>query len=169
MYLVETERLGLRNATLEDAGFFCALLNEPSWLQNIGDPRIRTAQDAQQYIQNKIIAQYEAFGLGMYLVELKAAAEPIGLCGLVKRDSLPGPDIGFALRPAFWSRGYAFEAAQAVMAYAQGQLGLSRLLAIVKPSNAQSIKLVERLGFLYEGIHQPPTGAEELRLYATEL
>lgn len=169
MYLVETDRLGLRHATLADAEFMCGLLNEPSWLANIGDSKVRTPQEAQQYIQDKIIAQYQAFGLGMYLVEIKTSGEPIGLCGLVRRDSLPGPDIGFALLPAYWSRGYAYEAARAVMVYGRSGLGLSKLLAIVKPDNLRSIKLVERLGFRYEGTHHHPTSLEELKLYAAAI
>jgi RimJ/RimL family protein N-acetyltransferase len=168
MHLVETERLTLRNSDLTDAAFYYGLLNQPSWLQNIGDPKVRNPGDARQYIEQKILASYQKFGFGMYLVGLKHTGEPIGLCGLVKRETLPVPDVGFALLPAYWSHGYAFEAAAAVMRYARDALGHSRLLAIVKPDNARSIRLVERLGFQYEGIHRHATNAEELRLYASE-
>jgi RimJ/RimL family protein N-acetyltransferase len=163
--VAETERLVLRVVSPGDAVFICELLNDPSWLRNIGDRNVKTPQEAEQYIQDKIIGSYKSLGFGMYLAELKNGGAPIGLCGLVKRDSLPDPDVGFALLPRFWNRGYAFEATKAVMSYARTALKLSRLLAIVKPDNASSIKLLERLGFCQEGEYRPPSGGTELMLY----
>jgi RimJ/RimL family protein N-acetyltransferase len=164
--IAETERLVLRELSPDDAVFFCELLNDPSWLRNIGDRNVRTGQDAEQYIQDKIIGPYKSLGFGMYLAELKNGGEPIGLCGLVKRDSLPDPDLGFALHPRFWNRGYGFEASSAVMSYARTALSMSKVLAIVKPDNASSIKLLERLGFCQQGVYHPPSGGTELKLYA---
>ena len=167
-YIAETPRLVLRNSVLDDADFYSRLLNEPAWLQNIGDPRVKTRADAQQYIENKIIASYRTFGFGMYLMTLKDSGEPIGLCGLVKREGLPDPDVGFAMLPEYWGQGYAFEAATAVISFARNGLGHSRLLAIVKPDNVRSISLVERLGFRYQGVHTAASDGQELRLYANE-
>jgi RimJ/RimL family protein N-acetyltransferase len=164
--IAETERLVLRELSPGDAVFICELLNDPSWLRNIGDRNVRTPQEAERYIQDKIIASYKSLGFGMYLAELKNGGDPIGLCGLVKRDSLPDPDVGFALLPRFWNRGYALEATKAVISYARTELKLSKLLAIVKPDNASSIKLLERLGFCEEDVYRSPGGATDLKLYA---
>jgi RimJ/RimL family protein N-acetyltransferase len=165
MNLAETERLVLRHLVPGDAEFLCRLLNDPSWLQNIGDRGVRTPREAEQYIQDKFIASYESLGFGMYLTERKSDKAPIGLCGLVKRGFLPGPDIGFAYLPEFWGSGYAFEASAAVMRYSNSHLGLAKLLAIVKPDNVRSVKLLERLGFAAEGECCVPSTDELVSLY----
>jgi RimJ/RimL family protein N-acetyltransferase len=113
--VIETERLLLRKLSLDDAGFIVELLNEPSFLQFIGDKGVRSLDDARAYIQQGPMAMYEQHGFGLFLTALKEGNEPIGMCGLIKRESLPDVDIGFAFLPAFWSRGYALEAATAVM------------------------------------------------------
>jgi putative acetyltransferase len=165
MHIAETDRLILRHVVPEDADFLCRLLNEPSWLQNIGDRGVRTPLAAEQYIQDKFTGSYESLGFGMYLAELNSDHSPIGLCGLVQRGYLPGPDIGFATLPAFWGSGYAFEASAAIMRYSRSGLGLARLLAIVKPDNLRSARLLERLGFLKEGECRVPSTDELLNLY----
>ena len=132
---------------LEDAAFLLRLLNEPSWLENIGDRGVRTLADAEDYIRNNIWAAYRSCGFGLYTVQLKSAPSPIGLCGLVKRDFLSSPDLGFALLPEYVGNGYATEAASAVIAYAHATLAIGRLYAIVQPGNARSVSLLERLGF----------------------
>jgi len=169
MRVAQTQRLVLRHLTFEDAGFLCRMLNEPSWLRFIGDRGVRTPQDAQRYIQEKFVALYESDGFGMYLLELKDGGSPIGLCGLVKRDSLPGPDIGFALLTQFEGHGYAFEASKAVMNHAREEIHLTKLLAIVNPDNVGSIRLLERLGFSHEGAYRTPKENNDLMLYTTSL
>ena len=116
MALLETPRLELRRLTVDDAPFMLGLLNEPSFIQFIGDRGVRTIEEAQTYISLGPMASYARFGFGLYLVELKSPRTPIGICGILKREELPEPDIGFAFRPAFWSQGYAWEAASAVKA-----------------------------------------------------
>ena len=115
MTVLETERLILRQFTTDDAGFILEQLNEPSWIQNIGDRKIRTLDDARAYIVNGPRASYEKNGFGLWLIVLKETGESIGMCGLIKRDGLEDVDIGYALFPRFWSRGYAHEAAASVM------------------------------------------------------
>jgi [ribosomal protein S5]-alanine N-acetyltransferase len=132
---------------LEDAAFFLRLLNEPSWLENIGDRGVRSLADAEGYIRNNVWAAYRTCGFGLYAVQLKSAPLPIGLCGLVKRDFLASPDLGFALLPEYVGYGYATEAARAVIAYAHATLGIEQLYAIVQPGNERSVSLLERLGF----------------------
>jgi [ribosomal protein S5]-alanine N-acetyltransferase len=150
MLVLETERLRLRSFTTGDAPFVLTLLNEPSFLHFIGDKNVRTLEDASQYLLNGPMASYEKNGFGILLVELKDANIPIGMCGLIKREELPAPDIGFAFIPDYWGRGFASEAATAVMNDARERLKLNRILAIVNPDNDASIKLLQRLGLSFQ-------------------
>lgn len=149
---------------LADAAFFLKLLNDPAWLENIGDRGVRSREDAARYIRDTIRAPYEALGYGMYVVQLKATASAIGICGLVKRDFLPAPDLGFALLPDFRAQGYALEAARAVMSHAQGELGIEHLYAIITRGNHRSVRVLERLGFRPAG-PCPGAPAIEAELY----
>lgn len=150
MKVLETDRLVLRRLTEADAPFILQLVNEPSWLQFIGDRGVRTLDDARTYIVNGPIAMYARVGFGLLLVELKTTGTPIGMCGLLKRDTLPDVDIGFAFIPAYWGQGYARESAAAVLAWGKTTLGLKRLVAIASPDNQRSIQLLEKLGFAFE-------------------
>ena len=154
--------------TADDAEFILKLVNEPSFICFIGDKGVRNHADAVQYIQTGPIASYERFGFGMYLVELRENRVPIGMCGLVKRDSLPDVDVGFAFLPAFWSKGYAFEAATAVKVYGKDVLGLSRLVAITNPDNESSIKLLEKIGLRFERMIRLSEDASEIKLFASD-
>ena len=168
MTIIETERLTLRPATLDDADFVLRLLNEPSFLRFIGDRGVRTLDDARRYIADRFIASYERHGFGLWVVERKDAPGAIGLSGLVKRDALPDPDIGFAFLPEFWSRGYAFESAAAVKDYAVRTLRLPRVLAITNPDNAGSIRIVEKLGLEFVRLMRLSEESNEVRLFALE-
>ena len=169
MSVARTERLSLRRLTEADAEFYCRMVNQPSWIKNIGNRNLPTPAAAAEFIRTRTLPGYEALGFGMYLVESKADGTPLGLAGLVKRDHLPGPDIGFAFLPEHWGKGYALEAARGVVDYARGVLGIGRLLAIVSPDNTPSSRLLEKLGFVLEG--RKPVGAngEELLVYSAEL
>ena len=168
MKIIETERLLLREITDDDAGFILELVNEPGWIQNIGDRGVRTIDDARRYIADKLAASYERNGFGLYLVELKETGASAGMCGLVKRDSLEDVDIGFAFLERFWSKGYAFESASAMMDFAQNTLGLKRIVAIVSPGNHSSIKLLEKLGLHFERMIKMPDDEEEIKLFSKE-
>jgi RimJ/RimL family protein N-acetyltransferase len=157
--IIETERLWLRKLHAGDAGFMLGLLNEPSFIRNIGDRGVRTIEAARQYILDGAVASYESNGYGLYLVELKEGATPIGICGLVKRTFLADPDIGFAFMPAYWSHGYAYESAAAVMHYAHDTLGLPRVVAIASADNAPSFRLLAKLGLVYQGMIDAPDAA----------
>ncbi|HEV2828839.1 MAG TPA: GNAT family N-acetyltransferase [Pyrinomonadaceae bacterium] len=167
MIVLETERLVLRRLSSEDAKFILELLNQPSFLQYIGDKGVRNNDDAVNYIQTGPVASYEKFGFGLYLVELKDSARPIGICGLLKRDSLPDVDVGFAFLPDYWSRGYAFEAAVAVMNYGKQVLGLRRIVAITSLDNEASIRLLEKIGLKFEGLIKLVEDKPEVRLFGT--
>ena len=164
--VLDTARLALFRLTPDDASFIVELLNDPSFLRFIGDRGVRTEDDARRYIETGPMASYERFGFGLYRVDLKAAAEPIGICGLLKRDTLPDADVGFALLPRFRARGYALEAAAAVLASARAMHGVERVLAITALDNVISIGLLEKLGFRFERRARLSDGAAELNVFA---
>jgi RimJ/RimL family protein N-acetyltransferase len=166
---MQTERLILRRLTAQDAGFMLEVLNDPSFLRFIGDRGVRTVEQSRDYILKGPADSYERLGYGMYLTELKDSHVPIGLCGLVKRDYLQEADIGFAFLPAFWSKGYALEAARAVITHARSDAGLPRLLAITSQDNAASIAMLRKLGFTFERLIQAPGESVEINLFAVKL
>ena len=165
MLVLETERLFLRQFSLKDVDFILTLLNEPSFLRYIGDKKVRNLDDAEQYILNGPIASYKQNGFGLYLVELKESGASIGMCGLLKREELPDVDIGFAFLPDYWGRGLAFEAATAVMKYAEQTLKLKRIAAITSPDNDASIKLLQRIGFTFERVITLGKNGEPVKLF----
>jgi RimJ/RimL family protein N-acetyltransferase len=164
--ILETERLMLRRLAAGDAAFILELLNEPAFLENIGDRGARTLADARRYIARGPVASYRKFGFGLYLVELKESGAPIGICGLLKRDWLKDVDIGFAFLQKFWWQGYARESAAAVMHYGWTTLRLKRIVAITKPTNQASITLLEKLGLRFEKIITQPDHPGENKLFA---
>jgi len=167
--VLQTERLALRRLSPDDAEFILDLLNQPSFLRYIGDKGVRNNEEAINYIQTGPVASYEQHGFGLYLVQLKETGASIGICGLLKRDTLPDVDIGFAFLPAYWSRGYALESAEAVMKYGQEKFGLQRIVAITSLDNESSIKLLEKLGMKFEGLIKLGDDQREVRLFSSEV
>lgn len=168
MIVLETDRLIVRRLTELDAAFMLGLVNEPSWLQYIGDRGVRTLDDAREYVRKGPVEMYGRLGFGLYLVELADTRIPIGICGLLKRDTLEDVDIGFAFLPGYWGQGYAYESASAVLAYARRTLGLSRILAITSPDNYRSIKLLEKMGFAFDRMARLSDDGPESKLFVSQ-
>ena len=166
MNVLETERLILRWLSAEDAAFILELVNDPAWLRFIGDRGVRTLEDARGYILNGPVAMYQRVGFGLYLVELKHSATPIGICGLIERVGLEDIDIGFAFLPAFCGQGYAYEAASAIMTYAQDTVGLDRVVAITAPDNQRSITLLTKLGLSFVDMLRLDEDQPDVMLFA---
>ena len=165
MNVLETDRLVLRWLDIDDAPFIIELLNDPSFIRFIGDKGVRTLDDARSYILNGPVASYEQFGFGLYATDLKETRVPIGICGILKRDTLPHPDIGFAFLPAYWNKGYAYEASAAVLEHARKNLGIDRLLAITTPDNEASTKLLVKLGLRFDRLIKLSKDADEVKLF----
>jgi RimJ/RimL family protein N-acetyltransferase len=168
MTTITTPRLRLRELTSDDAPFILALLNEPSFLQYIGDRGVRTTDDAVRYLANGPQASYARHGFGLWLVESVTTGEPMGICGVLKRDALDHPDVGFAFRPAYWSQGFAREAAAASLEFCRRTFGLGRIDAIVQHDNERSIHLLEALGFRHEGTVRLSPDGQDLLLMKNE-
>ena len=154
MNVLETERLVLRHLTTSDAEFILRLVNEQSFITNIGDRGIRSLEQASNYLLDGPIKSYAAHGHGPYMVELKPELQPVGMCGLLKRAEFDDIDLGYAFLPEFWSRGFAFEAASAVLRFANESLHVTRTLGLVSPDNLPSIRLLEKLGFVFIELRQ---------------
>ncbi|KAA0789208.1 GNAT family N-acetyltransferase [Bacillus sp. FSL M8-0063] len=163
MIVLETERLVIRWFDIKDAPFILELVNDPAWIQFIGDKRIKNLEDAKKYILNGPVDMYNKMGFGLYLVERKEDLTPLGMCGLIKRDSLEDVDIGFAFLEKFRSKGYGFESASAVIDYGVQKLGLKRIVAITTIDNINSGKLLEKVGLQFEKIISE--SGEDLKLF----
>ena len=169
MIVLETERLRLRRLDPDtDAEFILRLVNEPPFHHYIGDKDVRTLADARRYITDGPQKSYETNGYGLYKVELKSDATPIGMCGLLKRETLPDPDIGFAFLEDYWNKGYAYESAAGVMDYAREQLGMKRVLAITTPDNVASGKLLNKIGLTFDRLIKLTADASEVKLFTTD-
>jgi RimJ/RimL family protein N-acetyltransferase len=165
---IETNRLLLRKLTVDDTAFMLDLLNQPSFIQFIGDRGVRTLDDTREFILTRYIAAYERLGFGIYLTMRRESKIPIGICGLVKRDGLDDVDIGYAFLPQYWSQGYASESVSAVLAYARNKLGIRRILGITTPDNFGSIRVLEKAGLKFERMIQLAGDESELKLFASE-
>lgn len=166
--VIETQRLLLTELAPPDADFIVELLNDPAFLANIGDRGVRDRDDALRYIANGPGASYAKHGFGLWLVRSKADGERLGLSGLLRRDTLPDADIGYAFLPQHRGQGYAVEACTAVIAHARWPLNLARVLAIVSPGNEASTRVLEKIGLRYQRRTRLSDDAEELLLYSTE-
>lgn len=165
-YILQTERLNLRKFRIDDTKFIIDLVNSPGWIEFIGDRNIKTLEEAKNYLDNGPIKSYEVNGYGLSLVELKNEKGPIGMCGIIKRDNLENPDIGFAFLPDFIGKGYAFEIANATMSYAKEKLNLSIIYAITVSNNKPSINLLEKLGMKFIKLFCLPNDDDELMLFS---
>ena len=164
-----TARLTLRRLDLDDAAFIVRLLNEPSYIENIGDRCVRSVEDAHRYLREGPIAMYQKYGFGLWHVARNSDGAAVGMCGLLKRDNLPDVDIGYAFLPEFWGLGYAIEAAEATMRHGAGKFGLKRIIAVVSQGNNASIRVLEKLGMRHERMFAMRPDEPEVRLYGRTL
>ena len=164
--ILETERLNLRLLEESDADFYLRLVNQPSWLRYIGNRGVHTVEQARQAIAQGPLAMRARHGFCLYLAEQRDTRQALGICGLIKRDTLPDVDIGFAFLDEHCGKGYAWESAAAVLDYGRDVLGLRRIVAIVSPENAVSIGLIKKLGLRFETRLRLTPEAEPVDLYA---
>ncbi len=166
VFELETKRLSMRWLTLEDAELMLAVWNDPAFFKYVGDRGVRTVEQAEETLQSGAFKLYEEQGYGPFRITRKADNLAIGTCGLFRREGYEDPDIGWSILPDFGRQGYAFEAASAVMAYAQNELGLTRILAFISPENAPSIGLAAKLGLRFERLTRLVGEDEYVGLYS---
>lgn len=166
---IETERVRIRALTIIDAGFMMQLMNTATWIKNIGNRNINNKTAASNYIANNIINSYHVNGFGLFLVAQKRDNLPIGICGIVKREGLALPDLGFAFLPQYEGKGFATEAGKAIVKYASESLQIAELAGITKPDNLASIRVLEKVGMEFKQMILLPQDANEFSLYAMAL
>jgi len=166
---LETERLYLRRVTLDDADLLLAVWNDPAFMEHVGDRGVRTTEEAEEAMRAGALKLYADYGYGPYAMVRRDDGVRMGICGLFKRANLDYPDIGFGVLPEFCGKGYAGEAAFAVLAHARDDLRIEELTAIVSPGNAPSIGLIEKLGLMFVGMITMPGDNEEICLYSKRL
>lgn len=165
-WLIETERLRLRPVTVDDTELMLAIWNDPAFIRNVSDRGIRTVEQARDAIESGAQKLFEDYGYGPYCMSLKSDGTMIGICGLFKRDNLEDPDIGFGVLPDYCGKGYAGEAAAAVVNFARNELGIATLTAIVSPTNAASIGLIKKLGLTFDQMITMPGDDDAICLYS---
>ena len=165
--ILETDRLIIRKLTKEDASFFYDLVNDESWKRFIGDRNVNTIQDAEDYLTNKIMASYQKFGFGFYVVIEKETNNSLGISGFIKRKELEHVVDGFAFLPVGRGKCYAFESANALMKYGKTTLNFTTVLAIVNKDNKRSHRLLEKLGLRFEKYVQLYDEEQEISLFTT--
>jgi ribosomal-protein-alanine N-acetyltransferase len=165
----ETKRLRLRELGASDAAFIVQLVNTEGWLRFIGNRNIHSLDDARNYMLTGPLSSYVRNGFGLYLVETRDQEVPLGLCGLIKRESLDHPDLGFAFLPQHTGHGYAYEACESVLDLARNKIEISPLLAITTFDNEKSIGLLKKLGFVFKGPFHNKESNQELLLFENHL
>ncbi len=166
MIIAETPRLRLRLLSAQDTGFMLELLTDPAFRANVGDRGVYDLESAARYIEQGPGASYAQFGFCMYAVEHRDSGRALGLCGLLRRDSHPDVEIGFAMLPIGRGQGYASEAAAAALQLGIGHFGLQRIVAITAPDNQGSIRILQRLGFRFERmVHYTADGESRLFVF----
>ena len=164
--VIRTSRLDLRELDFGDAEFILELLNEPGFIRFIGDKGVRTLADARDYIHQGPMDSYSRNGFGLYAACLRDGT-PIGICGLVRREGLNDPDVGFAFLSRYWASGYAVESAAAVLAHAQDTLRIQRVVAITSPDNWASIAVLGKIGLKFERLIRLVDHSPELKLFGS--
>ena len=168
MVFPTTARLSFRHITEADADFIFELYSTESFVRFIADKNFQTSEDARQFIINSLVEMYQTPGLGLMLVERKSDSSPLGICGLIKRESLDAVDLGFGYLPIYEGLGYGYEAARSFVTFAWQELRLPRIVAITTSDNAPCITLLGKLDFKFECVHENLSEQVTLGLYGLD-
>ena len=166
---IETSRLRIRWLKPDDAQFIYDLVNDPAWLRHIGNKHVSNLDGAVTYIEKGPRKMYRNLGFGLNHVSIKENDTAVGICGLLKRETLADVEIGFALLPRFRNQGFAFEAATAVLDTASRDHDISRVVAILTPDNEASARLIGKLGFKFQDSFQREPNSNFLDRYVIDL
>lgn len=165
---LEAARLSLRRFGFDDAPCVVELLNQPSFIRNIGDRGVRDAADAHRYLRDGPMAMYDKFGFGLWHASRRADGVFVGMCGLLKRDVLPDVDVGYAFLPEHWGLGYASEAAGACLELGARRFGLKRIIGVVSDHNVASIRVLEKIGMRFDRMYPMHPDEPDVRLYGRD-
>ncbi len=158
---LESERLIIREARVEDAPFYFELYNDPDWIKYIKDKGLRTLEQTKEYLEKVLQENSKLGGLGFFSVVLKETNEIIGTTSALQREELEYIDIGYAFLPKGRGKGYAKEAAQLTMGFIKDKFQQEKVYAFTLPENESSKRLLESLGFVFIGMKTVFEGEED--------
>jgi RimJ/RimL family protein N-acetyltransferase len=144
-----TARLRLRGFTGADLDSFAAMLADPEVAVPKGMDRAATRDESWRGLVN-VLGHWALRGHGLFAVETLAEGRFVRAVGVIRLEGWPGPELAWTLRREAWGRGYATEAALAARDWALGPLGMDRLISLIAPGHAPSIRVAERLGARHE-------------------
>jgi ribosomal-protein-alanine N-acetyltransferase len=146
--IIETERLYFREFTLEDSQLLIDLNSNPNVIRYVGDGPVKDLMEAEIILKEIIFPQY-INGMGRWAVHLKANDEFIGWCGLKYVKESDEIDLGYRFFEEHWGKGYATEAAKAVINYGVNVLKLQTITATGAKANVASIQVLKKIGMRY--------------------
>lgn len=153
--LIETERLQMREFTLDDTDAVYEFQTNSDVLRYMGgDGAVETREDAERIIRDIWLVEYEKYGYARYALVHKVDQRVIGFCGLKFEPEYGLPDLGYRMLPEYWGRGLATEAALAVLEYARDVLQLEKIFGEVVEKNTASINVLEKVGFRHVDTYQ---------------
>jgi ribosomal-protein-alanine N-acetyltransferase len=145
-FLLETNRLLLREIVATDAPEMFALNADPEVLKHTGDIPFENLDEAKTFLEN--YSDYRKNGFGRWAVVHKTNLEILGWCGLKKHDN-GMVDLGFRLMKKHWQKGYASEAAMASLKYGFEELKLNEIIGRAEPENIASIIVLKKCGMIF--------------------
>ncbi len=140
----------LSELSTSDAPFIYELMNDPMYIVNIGDRGIHTHHDAELYLTEGPLSSYNTLGFGLWKVTLNETLNPIGICGILQRDYLDHPDIGYATLSRYRKLGLTFKAILATLSYYKANFEGDKLYGLTQPNNKTSQALLIKVGFRHK-------------------
>ena len=149
-YLIETDRLLLREIILDDAPDMLRLHSIPEVQKYTGDPVITSQEEIREKIEEIRTRDYQNHGFGRWATFLKDGHIFVGWAGLVYLPEFDEVDLGYRFLPEFWGQGIATEASLAILDYGFNTLKLERIVAIAMKEHKASIRVMEKVGMTFE-------------------
>lgn len=162
--LIETDRLLLREITLDDAEDLFKLHSNAEVQKYTGEPVVESIEEIEKAIQGRI-SDYEQYGFGRWATFLKHEMQFVGWAGLAYLPEFDEIDLGYRFLPEFWGKGIATEASQAILTYGFDTLDLSKIIAIAMKENTASISVMEKVGMEFDKFAPYEPGSEDAVWY----
>jgi RimJ/RimL family protein N-acetyltransferase len=148
--MIETARLRLRRLCASDEADLVALDGDPDVMRYVGSPAgVKSPDETIERVRQRIQADHGP--LGFWRVESRAEGTFYGLGALIRMPIGDDIELAYRLVRHAWGRGIASEAGAALVDYAFGTVGLSRLVAVTYPDNRASKRVLDKLGFARHG------------------
>jgi [ribosomal protein S5]-alanine N-acetyltransferase len=161
MELFRSPRLRCRRLLESDLPQLCAVYGDPLAMRWVGDGSVLDEAACRLWL-SRTEENYQLRGYGMFALE-DACGEVVGFCGLVHPNGQAEPELKYAFKRMYWGRGYASEAASALLAWAARSYGLSRVIATIAPENRASERVLRKAGMVLEAVRRDEHGLDTAR------